>query len=1118
MKAASLADLRVVVKKPKSWFHRSKSSIHKADFDFGCAGDLGPGAFEEEDEQDGEGEGSDDGEESERGMESPRMSTTLRYTPSFAASVEESSEDLTATVPSSSSDAATLRRKAAESAAVDALEFYFSTTASLSSPTSPPSTLPISSQDVLLDELESRIDSLPLPAIDHDLASSLAQLLACIERLLAISLARVKSQPPSSPQLDRQHRHREEEPPAAAAEGVYATLEREARALQRDKELWTRNDADQLVGHAREVEMAERDLLWGRVDDLSERVGVLCRTRADLVAAAAAATTATDDTAAQGEEGQEKRAEWAREAALFEEAHPEPDLPRYSTDHHPPAYATATTTSADWEKPPLSPSTVPGSRTTSHAATSEKMALDLDSVSLAIERLYRVSPQLSNQRVDPSTRRVVREHQLAKLGNAIERLSRGRLDDQRAAPSPTGPLDASEEEYKRVRLQKRQDVALDRLIAQIDRAASRTLTDQRVDLAAMTITKRAGKEREKEQDERERRDFILHHTGKGRLASQDASFSSGIVERFPRAPSPSEPVTITEFFKTEASSSTPSPSATPPPPPPTTTTTTNSDDTRTGAFPVLRKTFSARGSLFQEANNSGSSSPSWKAGSRLAGVFRRNSGAGLGGMSRTASADARLEPESAAAAGGLSVGVVSGMTRSASLGVEVHSVLPLDFIAEESRNLGTLVLTFWPRKKSSSPSPPYTVLEVQPLGLLVAPTTGGPASLLPLPSRVDPSQPLPPLLQPSPTSTYYEAKLTTLGQSSPTSPERSRPDLEVHHPLPTADLRSALPTSFACAKCETELVDAREVVKYNALPSEHWAELLDAWMCHQDQTLSDDLVAKGKGIKPRVDEALVGASYVLFGRDRTKNWITPEKSEQTRTETDDVLLPAHCVSCNSLIGQHVLLPSSSPADPFSDPPTSFVRILKYATYATSSSTGAALPRYSLASHLSAQLLEIAQAHACHRFVIEDAKDSKPRLLLWLFNPAVRVSFSSAHPSTALLQDQSSSSSSSPSSSPTPQTKRSSMAALLASGDDDDGPFPLGRAMNAVKVFYLVVDSNADEEACRDFMDAPHSTPEHVAYPQDVVERLERLLRASTAVYPEAKRMWGAMQAGFLERL
>ena len=209
-----------------------------------------------------------------------------------------------------------------------------------------------------------------------------------------------------------------------------------------------------------------------------------------------------------------------------------------------------------------------------------------------------------------------------------------------------------------------------------------------------------------------------------------------------------------------------------------------------------------------------------------------------------------------------------------------RSALTLDFLAEESRNLGSLLVTFWPRSppsataSSSSTAPStttYTVVEVLPLSLLVAPSNGGPLSSLTLPSRVPPQS----VVTLTTSSSSFSAKLATTTSSE----ERPRPDLEIHEPLTTSDLRSALPAAFACATCDAQLVESSSIFKYNALPSEHWAELLDAWMCHQDQTLSDDLVAKGKGIKPRQDEALVGANYVLFGRDRTLNWSTPEKSQ-----------------------------------------------------------------------------------------------------------------------------------------------------------------------------------------------------------------------------------------------
>jgi len=41
------------------------------------------------------------------------------------------------------------------------------------------------------------------------------------------------------------------------------------------------------------------------------------------------------------------------------------------------------------------------------------------------------------------------------------------------------------------------------------------------------------------------------------------------------------------------------------------------------------------------------------------------------------------------------------------------------------------------------------------------------------------------------------------------------------------------------------------------------------------------------------------------------------------------------------------------------------------------------------------LLELAQAHATYRFVITDEDVSAPRLLIWLFNPSVKISYRKA---------------------------------------------------------------------------------------------------------------------------
>jgi hypothetical protein len=135
-----------------------------------------------------------------------------------------------------------------------------------------------------------------------------------------------------------------------------------------------------------------------------------------------------------------------------------------------------------------------------------------------------------------------------------------------------------------------------------------------------------------------------------------------------------------------------------------------------------------------------------------------------------------------------------------------------------------------------------------------------------------------------------------------------------------------------------------------------------------------------------------------------------------------------------------------------------------------------VPRYSLACHLTAEMLEIGQAHACHRFVVEDRETETARLLvsllrlvfagraragltlcsatkLWLFNPAVRIAFSALLTSASdLLEDSRSV--------PSPMTSLSN-----GGGSANAGCKLIGRTMNVVKIFYTVVSDESDPEWC-----------------------------------------------------
>lgn len=157
-----------------------------------------------------------------------------------------------------------------------------------------------------------------------------------------------------------------------------------------------------------------------------------------------------------------------------------------------------------------------------------------------------------------------------------------------------------------------------------------------------------------------------------------------------------------------------------------------------------------------------------------------------------------------------------------------------------------------------------------------------------------------------------------------------------------------------------------------------------------------------------------------------------------------------------------------------------VRFAKWAVAVHGRDAGSV--RYPVSNFLVSDMLELVQAHGSHRFVIEDTAH-RARLIAWVFNPSVRISF--RRPAAA------------------EKHAGGKSAKLLGS----TLAAPQGRTLRAAKIMYKVGDSTENAGQC-----------ERLTYPADVCEALIAALRASTALYPEQRRRMGEWEMGFLERI
>lgn len=275
--------------------------------------------------------------------------------------------------------------------------------------------------------------------------------------------------------------------------------------------------ASTLKQSTREVVVAEQELLWSRVDDLLVHVSLLCRE-------------------SPSQTGHRER----RASIESESEYSISDLPVYTfskVDQHasdaaPPRYALDEKQATASSSTPLQPLNTLNS--------DEKAHLELQTISAAIERLYGVSPQLSNQRASApdltsKSKKEVREIQLMRLGKAIERLSKGRLEDQRAVLAPAASRSASAAGKRR----QTPEQELDMIMEAMDKAsAGSSMVNQRVALsdrqtALLLQARKTAQEAAQaygfdsalghvDPVELARREHILDRTGHGRIASQDA--------------------------------------------------------------------------------------------------------------------------------------------------------------------------------------------------------------------------------------------------------------------------------------------------------------------------------------------------------------------------------------------------------------------------------------------------------------------------------------------------------------------------------------------------------------------------------------------------------------------
>ncbi|KAK0537110.1 hypothetical protein OC835_001834 [Tilletia horrida] len=295
-----------------------------------------------------------------------------------------------------------------------------------------------------------------------------------------------------------------------------------------------------------------------------------------------------------------------------------------------------------------------------------------------------------------------------------------------------------------------------------------------------------------------------------------------------------------------------------------------------------------------------------------------------------------------------------------------------------------------------------------------------------------------------------------------------------------------------CDACGGVLATWSPAVTYRALPSDHWEELIESWMCHSDQRLHESII-KGRdaiqrsGADAERDEVWVGDFHLAVSLHKALGVRISDAMPSVDSERPSEERAAMCRHCGLRIG-HELRDIAH-----SDSSGSAVRFMKVAIRPLT-------PRLSnLPSNLSVvvsnQMSSLADMYGTRHFDLfdSDSDGADPICQLWLFTPRCRFALD---PAGSWLD----------------KLWRRHVDGVGA--EKEVAPAPGAVVFTAAKVLYRPRMDSATTAAESASLQLRRT--ERLEYPSPICAHLMDTLRRSTEVYPPSRRAFGPWMVGWLE--
>ncbi|KZT00506.1 uncharacterized protein LAESUDRAFT_732242 [Laetiporus sulphureus 93-53] len=650
---------------------------------------------------------------------------------------------------------------------------------------------------------------------------------------------------------------------------------------------------------------------------------------------------------------------------------------------------------------------------------SEKMRMDLEAVTLAIDRLYLVAPQLHDQRVELKKSKV-EQMERARLSGASRKGKEREIDEARE---------------------------LDKMLELIGRASERKMQDQ---VVVIEGGMQAKLERARQREREKRDEFVsqlVQHSESGRLHSQDAVLTPSGSARF-KGKDPEAMLTLPEFIRETIPDS-------------VQLKMQMADPCALLSLPEFVKE-----PVPQDFGNLSALPPPrrWRSGkdTRSRSMSAPPLAWLMPSSSRSSSPGATSSGESKKTRSSKARRVGSAIASNSSL----QAGLEVTYVAEYHENLQHVLVFLTVSRMIAGVNleaevvPPTVMLSKGngPNERLVLKCGLNTSPFLLLPARASPGK-----KEVKVDGQAFQIKLA----ATPSEQNLSSPAAL----LDASRLAEFRPTTFICASCSLPLVHCSRLREYRDLPSEHWAELVDAWMCHSDQKLHEDVMKhSNEGFWPGEGEALVGGSYILFEQSAIAQHNLWPCSEEDDGKRADDWQRVRCI-CGAVVGRSQEHRSQDGSR------SNVYRMAKYAIRPVNPKADSC--KIPLSAFIAEDMNEFVHAHATYRFIIFDEEEERPRILIWLFKPSMRIAYTT--PAEYVI------------------TKSGSI--------------------HAAKVLFKVLGPSMAYSDLQVVLNKYPGFPqaEHLYYPLDICRRLAGLLKESNTAYPEGMRTMTGLDVGWLQR-